>query len=924
MANITTVLKYSLKTNIVKSILFEIISNTSRYFYTFGRSSAWPTVIGPRTSDILSIQRANNTVTIGTLTPHELNVNESVIVSAVTNTTLNGTFTVTSVPTATSFTYTKSGSNITQVLDTGEVASVQQDVISSEDDPPSAADSYPYELTVRNDMLYMKLIDSNDAAIVVPRRNWVPGVVYDMYDDYSGDRVSFTGATSLENSTFYVLTDEFNVYKCLFNNNNGQSSVKPIGTSEVSFSTSDGYTWKFMYSIPLSLRNKFLTTSYMPVISALANQFYSNGAITNYTISSPGKSYTANSYKVKAINVINGGSGYLSAQTGTNPTANISNIQLTAGVVTVTTSSAHGYLAGQAVSVNCTSNTSINGNYVIQTIPSTTTFTYLKTGSNITSTSATGTVKNTGLIIVFPLPPSGGVQAQAHVNSYSEGGQILQITVTNQGSGYVNPPLPTIISPSTGSGVNYTIDYDKDTAGGYTELVVTGDGYNSSNPYSIKTVNIVDRGEFNAVVSGEIFTFPEPSLPGRKPILDVTFRVKTSIPSTIYEIDTINIIDGGYGYTSPLVLGTNVFANDLTINGFTGNLDTASQKNDAVLLPLINSSGEIEAIKIADSGIGYTFASVSVIAKKLVSGSLVDISTTNTPTYKPASIILNFAVGNIDSKQSNVELFAVNGSIEVIKVDAGGYGYTNTTQVTVIGDGTGCTAQPVITNGVIRKILVTNIGSGYTSASIQLSELGGGAAAGTSAILRPIISPRGGHGKDAVSELYARTINFVTRLSGEKNRDIVSTNDYRQITILKNPLLYNASEFYKNSTGSSCVVLICDINTSNSSTYSQLVIDDILYYTPSGSTVSKSFNLIEKTIVNNKYYLLIQPLNNFIPPNGSTVYKVSGSNTYNINISSILYPEFNKFSGEMLYIDNKTKFSPNSTQSIVISTLISF
>ena len=46
MANQTSLLKYSLKTNIVKSILFEVISKVSNYYYVFGRSKEWPTVSG--------------------------------------------------------------------------------------------------------------------------------------------------------------------------------------------------------------------------------------------------------------------------------------------------------------------------------------------------------------------------------------------------------------------------------------------------------------------------------------------------------------------------------------------------------------------------------------------------------------------------------------------------------------------------------------------------------------------------------------------------------------------------------------------------------------------------------------------------------------------------------------------------------------
>lgn len=70
----------------------------------------------------------------------------------------------------------------------------------------------------------------------------------------------------------------------------------------------------------------------------------------------------------------------------------VSNVARTSGVVTVTTSAAHGLVAGDRVKVTATTNTGINGTYVIASAPTTTTFTYAKAGDNITSGADTGSV----------------------------------------------------------------------------------------------------------------------------------------------------------------------------------------------------------------------------------------------------------------------------------------------------------------------------------------------------------------------------------------------------------------------------------------------------------------------------------------------------------------------------------------------------
>lgn len=77
--------------------------------------------IGPTTSLISSLSLTSNVVTINTTAAHGILINDSVVVTAVTNTAVNGSFTVASVPTSTSFTYALVSSNITATPDTGTV-----------------------------------------------------------------------------------------------------------------------------------------------------------------------------------------------------------------------------------------------------------------------------------------------------------------------------------------------------------------------------------------------------------------------------------------------------------------------------------------------------------------------------------------------------------------------------------------------------------------------------------------------------------------------------------------------------------------------------------------------------------------------------------------------------------------------------------
>ncbi len=79
--------------------------------------------------------------------------------------------------------------------------------------------------------------------------------------------------------------------------------------------------------------------------------------------------------------------------------ATITTTALTSNVVTITTSAAHGFVVGQSVTIaGLATNTGLNGTYTIASVPTTTTFTYAKTASNIASGSESGTIARAVLL----------------------------------------------------------------------------------------------------------------------------------------------------------------------------------------------------------------------------------------------------------------------------------------------------------------------------------------------------------------------------------------------------------------------------------------------------------------------------------------------------------------------------------------------
>jgi hypothetical protein len=114
-----------------------------------------------------------------------------------------------------------------------------------------------------------------------------------------------------------VVVSEYNVYKCLDNNydfdtsSGSASTVMPTGTDVEPFITSDGYKWKFMMNLPLALRNKFLMSSYMPITTALRSNFFNNGGLDTIIIENPGSGYNTYESTVITVNTSTGSDAVL-------------------------------------------------------------------------------------------------------------------------------------------------------------------------------------------------------------------------------------------------------------------------------------------------------------------------------------------------------------------------------------------------------------------------------------------------------------------------------------------------------------------------------------------------------------------------------------------------------------------------------------
>lgn len=621
-----------------------------------------------------------------------------------------------------------------------------------------------YETFVRNNMVAAKRIYSSDVAFVVPRFNWVSGTTYTQYNILLSGQSTLAGGPK-----FYVYDDvNYRVYKCISNNNNSPSTVKPgsialTATSADEVTYSDGYTWKYMYSIPKTLRNKFLTADYIPVLTALQKRYYSDGGIGEITIVKAGTGYVQGT---TTITVTGDGSGavlepvIVGGKLGNIIVKNPGR-DYTRAVITI--NSAGGGTGAEAVAeVNKGDLDSDQALVELLTTPGTVDTIEVTNGG---AGYITASVKIEG--------DGSGAQAQAVI----VGDAITEINVTNKGSGYtwakvvitsqVSPAVTTQattrvnVSPFLGHGRNAIEELfsntlmfygnissdrlsDFDVVNAYKQFGIIKNIRNLD--YSTNVYDQVAENRYQVEADfGPKVTFLGGSGTGAKGTVNVTGKF----------ISDIQIEDAGTGFSSaPTVniTGSGTTTIELILGGSTDYkivktvypYTTANLTIGAKLTAVggyIASDTYITSITdyrtftisknaLAASQANYTIeTNASAVAKISASVNSLTLGFKGVGYSSQPALIFPSTSGYGASATSTI-----GSGVGAISITNQGSGYTSAPAITFNNTGTngsGAAATAYVSAGKVVRIEVTNPGSGYTSAPTISFGGPGSAAAGT-------------------------------------------------------------------------------------------------------------------------------------------------------------------------------------------------
>ena len=315
---------------------------------------------------------------------------------------------------------------------------------------------------------------------------------------------------------------------------------------------------------------------------------------------------------------------------------------------------------------------------------------------------------------------------------------------------------------------------------------------------------------------------------------------------------------------------------------------------------------------------------------------------------------------------------ATSGQLKIVTITNRGVGVGTAnkvyTQVPIKGDGSGAEATVTTNNDAkISDVTISNGGSGYTFGTLDLSAKG--IEGTTDPIFNVIIPPQGGHGADIYRELGAYNVLLYSRIENDTdNPDFVTGNQIARVGVIESPSAYDSDSNLEADKASAVYALkltgagysgvsfnpddqITQTIGVGSTAFGRVVAYDqntgVLKYwqdkfhcgfntdgtknsSPTyGFTMERftadigsqgSFNVIGGSAT-----LAIQT--SFGSAANPGINTVINSRTYNLGqsfIKGVAQPEVKKYSGNIIYVDNRPSITRSTNQKEDIKVILQF
>lgn len=321
------------------------------------------------------------------------------------------------------------------------------------------------------------------------------------------------------------------------------------------------------------------------------------------------------------------------------------------------------------------------------------------------------------------------------------------------------------------------------------------------------------------------------------------------------------------------------------------------------------ANGSINSIHINNGGIDYVMvANTFGAAANSTHATLAASSSSNNSFFIGSSVYVETGTGAGQIRS----ITSYDGASKIIGISpswttppSGSSTYIVSPKVTVIGNGSNATAYSLVANNAISQIRMVNTGQDYSLATTTVT-----ANTGSGALVAPQLSPVGGHGSNAVRELYGHNVIMSVEVR-QDDTNFMATNDYRIVGLVVDPVL--------SSNGSIATGTVYDQTTRLTFTTptGSFTSDEVI----TGQTTGATGTFVEfRGNTSNIAVVLKTSATNF----SNTEIITGGTSTYSATLTASSAPELAKYSGNIIYFENRTPITRSAEQKETVKIVVRF
>jgi hypothetical protein len=338
--------------------------------------------------------------------------------------------------------------------------------------------------------------------------------------------------------------------------------------------------------------------------------------------------------------------------------------------------------------------------------------------------------------------------------------------------------------------------------------------------------------------------------------------------------------------------------------------------------PVISVDGELAKIKMITNGSGYINS--TIVVSPFTSGCTVLQVISSSDNTRPSLANVISSITNMAVQGTGVVNGAFISSVNDVNLtitlstptSAAGGGSGNQlsvlTRIVIEGDGVGAVAVPRLANTTVEKITLTSYGKNYTRAETTIYGTGSGATS------RVVLPPKFGHGYNSAKQLGATNVMIslkIGEVDSSEDGTISTDTTFRQYGLLRDPYKYGLNTVVDGFSANTVISQTTDVLLIAGPNY---ILNEFVYQGPSadsstfsGFVNSVAPNIVRLTRVEGRPQVGLPLKGVSSNPGGRTV----------VNVSS---PEFEPYTGDILFVDNITKTQRTDGQAESLKFVVKF